>query len=161
MKQNGSYYSLTYAHKIILLTSKWAFKAVGLTSAYWSELPTHSPKLNYCSRMLTVPNQGSLARRKQCAAKWCLYMIKENKYPLKGTLSFSSSACSSRDSDLSLCILKGLSSWWILRVQICAAPTSIREWWGLASQLLSSWHFNKKWSNAINDQTPVSFLYNQ
>lgn len=161
MKQNGSYYSLTSAHKIILLTSKWAFKAVGLTSAYWSELPTCSPKHNYCSRTISVFNQGSLARRKQCAAKQCLYMIKENKYPSKATLSYSFSACSSRDGDLSFCTLKGLSSWRILGVRICVAPTSIRRWRGLASQLLSSWHFNKKWSKVINDQTPVSFLYKQ
>lgn len=87
MKQNGSYYSLTYAHKIILLASKQALEDVGFTSKYWSELPTQSLNHNYCSRMTTVVNQANLAIRKQCAAKWCLYMIKENKYWLKGTLS--------------------------------------------------------------------------
>jgi len=61
--------------------------------------------------MITVLNQRNLARRKQHAATWCLYMIKENKYLLKEALSFFSSACSSRDVDLSFYILKGLSSW--------------------------------------------------
>lgn len=87
-------------HKIILLTLKWALKTVGFASTYWSEL--HSLKLNYCPRMIIAPSHASHARRNQCATKWCFYMIKENKYPLKGTLSFSSLVCSSGAGDCDL-----------------------------------------------------------
>lgn len=88
-------------------------------------------------------------------------MIKENKYPLKGTLSFSSLVCSSGAGGGDL----QFAHWRFFQI---GESSECRSAWllllsendgGIADQLLSFWHFNKKRPELINDQTPVSFLF--